>query len=53
MVYWVMGLVRGHLIVRGQGDISVGVQDITSAKRSSVEVPRSVFEDKFHLNVTR
>ena len=51
MVYWVMGPIRGHSIVRGQVDVSVGLQDITWAKGSSLEVPGSVFEDKFHLDV--
>ena len=51
-VHWAIGPVRGHSIVRGQVDKSVGVQDSGRGKGSSLEVPGSMSEDKFHLDVT-
>ena len=46
-----MGPVRGHSIVRGQVDASVGVQDSEWAKGSSFKVPGSMPEDRFHLGL--
>ena len=51
-VYLVMGLVRGHSIVRGQVNARVVAQASEWAKRSSFKVPRSMFEDRFHLGLT-
>ena len=50
-VYWVMGLVRGHSIVRGQVDTSVVAQATEWVKGSGFKVPRSMSEDRFHLDL--
>ena len=51
-MYWAKDPVRGHSIVRGQVDASVGMQDSEWAKGSSSKVPKSMFKDKFHLGLT-
>ena len=51
MVYWAKGPIQGHSIVREQVDTSMGVQDTGWAKWSSFKVPRSMFENEFHIGL--
>jgi len=51
-VYWAIGPVRGHSILRGRVNASVGVQASEWVKGFGFKVPRSMFEDRFHLGLT-
>ena len=50
-IYWVMGPIRGYLIIRGQVDASMGVQESEWAKGSSFKVLGNMSEDRFHLGL--
>ena len=52
-VYWAIGPVRGHSILRGRVDASVGAQASEWVKGVGFKVPRSMSKDRFHLGLTR
>ena len=50
-IYWALGPVRGYLIIQGQVDASMGVQESEWAKGSSFKVLGNMSEDRFHLGL--